>query len=282
MKEPQQTWTETIESSHSLFDLKLGEVWRYRDLVYMFVKRDFVSEFKQTVLGPIWFFLHPLFTTLIYVFIFGRVAKIPTDGIPPVLFYLSGVTLWNFFMTNVTSISGTFLSNAGIFGKVYFPRMVSPISMVISNSMKSAVQFLMFLCFFFYYLYQGKIHPNIWMLLTPAVIFLMAVFSMGIGLIFSSMTTKYRDLAKLMGFGLSLYMYITPVIYPSSVLPARFRFLSVYNPLSPLFEAFKFGWFGTGSFTGMHIIFSAVLIFAVFLIGLVLFNRTEKTFMDNI
>ena len=154
--------------------------------------------------------------------------------------------------------------------------------MVISNSLKSAVQFLMFLSFFFYYLYLGKIQPNIWILITPVLIFLIAVFSLGLGLIFSSLTTKYRDLAKLMGFGLSLYMYVTPVIYPSSVLPERFRFLSVYNPLSPLFETFKYAWFGTGSITGLHIVFSAILIFIVFVIGLVLFNRTEKTFMDNI
>lgn len=218
MKQPQQEWTEVIEAKHSLLDLKLGEVWKYRDLVYMFVKRDFVSEFKQTILGPIWFFLHPLFTTIVYLLIFSRVAKISTDGIPPILFYLSGVTLWNFFMTNVTTISNTFLSNAGIFGKVYFPRMVSPIAMVISNSMKTGVQFLMFLCAFIYYLYQGKIQPNNWMLITPFIVFLIALFAMGIGLIFSSMTTKYRDLAKLLGFGLSLYMYITPVIYPSSVV----------------------------------------------------------------
>ncbi|MCG2793973.1 MAG: ABC transporter permease, partial [Weeksellaceae bacterium] len=242
-------WTETIGSSHSLFDLNLKEVWRYRDLVYMFVKRDFVSSFKQTILGPIWFFINPIFTTIVYIVVFGNIAKLSTDGAPKILFYLSGVTLWNYFSTCLSSTSNVFTANAGIFGKVYFPRLIMPISIVFSNLMKLGVQMLLFLVVFFYYLYQGQVQPNWWILATPVLIALMAIFALGLGMIFSSLTTKYRDLQMLLSFGISLYMYATPVIYPASSLKGVFRTLSYYNPLTGIFECFKYAWLGVGDFS---------------------------------
>ncbi|MCG2793804.1 MAG: ABC transporter permease, partial [Weeksellaceae bacterium] len=242
-------WTETIGSSHSLLDLNLKEVWRYRDLVYMFVKRDFVSSFKQTILGPIWFFINPIFTTVVYIVVFGNIAKLSTDGAPKILFYLSGVTLWNYFSTCLSSTSNVFTANAGIFGKVYFPRLIMPISIVFSNLMKLGVQMLLFLVVFFYYLYFGEVQPNWWILATPLLIALMAIFALGLGMIFSSLTTKYRDLQMLLSFGISLYMYATPVIYPASSLKGVFRTLSYYNPLTGIFECFKYAWLGVGDFS---------------------------------
>jgi lipopolysaccharide transport system permease protein len=181
MSEPQQKWTETIEANHSLFDLKLKEVWRYKDLVYMFVKRDFISSFKQTILGPIWFFINPILTTIVYLIVFGRIANLPTDGAPPLLFYLAGVTLWNYFSSCLLGTSSTFIGNANIFGKVYFPRLVTPLSIVISNLMRFGVQFVLFIIGWAYYLSKGEVHPNLWILATPFLVILMALFALGVG-----------------------------------------------------------------------------------------------------
>ncbi|WP_185290063.1 ABC transporter permease [Chryseobacterium lactis] len=282
MNEPQQKWTETIESDHSLFDLKLKEVWRYKDLIYMFVKRDFVSSFKQTILGPIWFFINPLLTTFVYLVIFGRIAKLSTDDAPPLLFYLAGVTLWNYFSTCLLATSSTFSGNAGIFGKVYFPRLVTPISIVLSNLMRFGVQFLLFLLAWAYYLAKGDIHPNIWVLATPFLIVLMALFALGVGMIFSALTTKYKDLSMLLVFGISLYMYATPVIYPVSSLRGFFRELAYYNPLTGIFECFKYAWLGVGDFSPIMLGISTVVILILLMIGVVVFNKVEKTFMDTV
>ncbi len=282
MNEPQQKWTETIESKHTLLDLRLGEVWRYKDLVYMFVKRDFVASFKQTILGPIWFFINPIFTTIVYIFVFGNIAKLPTDGAPMILFYLVGVTLWNYFSSCLTGTSYTFAGNAGIFGKVYFPRLVTPISVVISNLMKFGVQFALFLVFFFYYWYKGEVQPNLWVLATPFLILLMAAFALGAGMIFSALTTKYRDLNMLLGFGVSLYMYATPVIYPVSALSGIWKKMSMYNPLTGIFECFKYGWLGKGEFTVTMLLISSAIIFSILAVGTVVFNKVEKTFMDTV
>ena len=282
MTEPQQQWTETIESHHSLFKLNLKEVWEYKDLVYMFIKRDFVAGFKQTVLGPIWFFINPIFTTLVYLIVFGRIAGLSTDGAPQILFYLAGVTLWNYFSSCLTGTSNVFANNAGIFGKVYFPRLVMPISIVISNLMRFGVQMALFLIAFFYYLYQGEVQPNLWLLATPILIVLMAAFALGMGMIFSSLTTKYRDVQMLLGFGVSLFMYITPVIYPLSALSGIFRRLAVYNPLTGIFECFKYGWLGVGEFSVVMLAISGVLIFVLLAIGTVMFNKVEKSFMDTV
>lgn len=282
MTEPQQQWTETIESSHSLFDLKLAEVWRYKDLVYMFVKRDFVSEFKQTVLGPIWFFINPIFTTLVYVVVFGNIAGLSTDGAPKVLFYLAGVTLWNYFSNCLTRTSGVFRDNASIFGKVYFPRLVMPLTIVISNLMKFGVQFALFISFLIYYMIKGEVQPNIWILATPFIIILMAAFALGTGMIFSALTTKYRDLQMLLGFGISLFMYATPVIYPLSSLSGIWRTIAMYNPLTGIFECFKYGWLGVGDFSVTILLISTVIIFIILAIGTLIFNKVEKGFMDTV
>lgn len=282
MTEPQQTWTETIESSHSLFDLKLKEVWRYKDLVYMFVKRDFISSFKQTILGPIWFFINPIFTTIVYLVVFGNIANLSTDGAPKILFYLAGVTLWNYFSTSLTSASNVFTSNAGIFGKVYFPRLVMPLTIVISNLMRFGVQMVLFIAVWLYYYFEGAVQPNLWILATPLLILLMAAFALGMGMIFSSLTTKYRDIQMLLGFGISLFMYITPVIYPLSALPERFKAIAYYNPLSGIFECFKYGWMGVGEFSGPMLLISTAIIFLLLAVGTVIFNKVEKGFMDTV
>ncbi|AZA53054.1 ABC transporter permease [Chryseobacterium sp. G0201] len=282
MNEPQQKWTETIEANHTLFDLKLKEVWRYKDLIYMFVKRDFISSFKQTILGPIWFFINPIFTTITYLIVFGKLANLPTDGAPPLLFYLAGVTLWNYFSGALIGTSNTFSGNAAIFGKVYFPRLVTPISIVISNLMRLGVQFLLFILVWAYYFSKGEIQPNIWILATPFLVVLMAIFALGVGMIFSSLTTKYKDLVMLLGFGISLYMYATPVIYPVSSLPGYFKKLAYYNPLTGIFECFKYGWLGVGDFSPVMLGISTIIIFALLAIGVVVFNKVEKTFMDTV
>lgn len=282
MTEPQQTWTETIESSHSLFDLKLKEVWRYKDLVYMFVKRDFVSEFKQTILGPVWFFINPIFTTLVYVVVFGNIAGLSTDGAPQVLFYMAGVTLWNYFSNCLTRTSSVFRDNASIFGKVYFPRLVMPLTIVLSNLMKFAVQFLLFICFLTFYMIKWEVQPNIWILATPFLIILMAAFALGTGMIFSSLTTKYRDLQMLLGFGISLFMYATPVIYPVSSLKGIWKQLALYNPLTGIFECFKYGWLGVGDFSNAMLLMSTILIFIILVIGTLIFTKVEKGFMDTV
>lgn len=282
MSDSQTQWTETIESRHSLFDLNLKEVWRYKDLAYMFVKRDFVSSFKQTILGPIWFFINPVFTTIVYIVVFGNIAKLSTDGAPKILFYLAGITLWNYFSSCLTATSNVFTTNAGIFGKVYFPRLIMPISIVLSNLMRFGVQMLLFLIVFFYYLFQGEVQPNIWILATPFLIILMAVFALGMGMIFSSLTTKYRDLQMLLTFGISLYMYATPVIYPASSLKGIFKTIAFYNPLTGIFECFKYAWLGVGDFNAPMLIISTVLIFLILAIGTVIFNKVEKGFMDTV
>ena len=277
-----QQWTETIESNHSLWDLNLKEVWRYKDLVYMFVKRDFVSSFKQTVLGPIWFFINPIFTTIVYIVVFGGIANISTDGAPKILFYLAGVTLWNYFSSCLNGTSSVFTSNAAIFGKVYFPRLVMPISIVFSNLMRFGVQMILFLIAFFYYLAKGEIQPNWWILATPFLIILMAMFALGVGMIFSSMTTKYRDLQMLLGFGVSLYMYATPVIYPVSALPKFIQPYAAWNPLTGIFECFKYGWLGVGEFNPAMLLLSSLIIMVLLAIGTIVFNKVEKSFMDTV
>lgn len=276
-------WTNVIESRHSLFKLNLKEVWDYRDLVYMFVKRDFVSSFKQTILGPLWFFINPIFTTIVYLIVFGNIAQLSTDGAPKLLFYLAGVTLWNYFSSSLGGTSNVFVGNAGIFGKVYFPRLVMPITIVISNLMRFGVQFLLFLAVFLYYLYLGQVTPNWWILFTPIFILLMALFALGVGMIFSSLTTKYRDLNMLLNFGISLYMYATPVIYPISTLKnEKLITLAKYNPLTGVFEGFKHAWLGTDGFQPVMLIYSTVIIFILLAVGTVIFNKVEKGFMDTV
>ena len=282
MEHKNTEWTNVISSEHSLFKLNLKEVWDYRDLVYMFVKRDFVSSFKQTILGPLWFFINPIFTTVVYLIVFGNIANLSTDGAPKILFYLAGVTLWNYFSSSLGGTSNVFVGNASIFGKVYFPRLVMPITIVISNLMRFGVQFLLFLVVFFYYWYKGEVTPNWWVLFTPIFILMMSLFALGVGMIFSSLTTKYRDLSMLLSFGISLYMYATPVIYPTSMLSAKIQPYAKYNPLTGIFEGFKYAWMGVGEFHPIMLVYSTVIILILLAIGTVIFNKVEKGFMDTV
>jgi len=282
MEHKNTEWTNVISSEHSLFKLNLKEVWDYKDLVYMFVKRDFVSSFKQTILGPLWFFINPIFTTVVYLIVFGNIANLSTDGAPKILFYLAGVTLWNYFSSSLGGTSNVFVGNAGIFGKVYFPRLVMPITIVISNLMRFGVQFLLFLVVFFYYWYKGEVTPNWWVLFTPIFILIMSLFALGVGMIFSSLTTKYRDLSMLLSFGISLYMYATPVIYPTSMLSAKIQPYAKYNPLTGIFEGFKYAWMGVGEFHPIMLVYSSVIILTLLATGTVIFNKVEKGFMDTV
>lgn len=282
MENKNTEWTNVISSDHALFKLNLKEVWDYKDLVYMFVKRDFVSSFKQTILGPLWFFINPIFTTVVYLIVFGNIANLSTDGAPKILFYLAGVTLWNYFSSSLGGTSNVFVGNASIFGKVYFPRLVMPITIVISNLMRLGVQFLLFLAVFLYYWYLGQVTPNWWVLFTPIFILMMSLFALGVGMIFSSLTTKYRDLSMLLTFGISLYMYATPVIYPTSMLSARIQPYAKFNPLTGIFEGFKYAWMGVGEFHPIMLVYSTVIILLLLAIGTVIFNKVEKGFMDTV
>lgn len=276
-------WSKVIESKHSLFDLELKEVWRYKDLVYMLVKRDFVTSFKQTVLGPLWFFINPIFTTVMYVIVFGNIANLSTDGAPQMAFYLAGVTLWNYFSSCLNGTSSVFRGNAGIFGKVYFPRLVMPLSIVVSNLMRFGVQFGLFIVVILYYLIvDGSVHPNLWVLATPFLIVLMATFAMGMGMIFSAMTTKYQDISMLLSFGISLYMYATPVVYPASEVEGKYRWIIEYNPLTGIFECFKYAYLGVGDFTLGMLAYSTIVISFIMLVGILIFNKVEKSFMDTV
>lgn len=280
-KEQQPTYY--INSKQSVFDLNLREVWHYRDLLLMLVKRDFITFYKQTILGPLWFIVQPLLTTAIYVLIFGNIAKLSTDGMPQILFYLSGITIWNYFSESLTKTSTVFTANAGMFGKVYFPRLIMPLSIVASSLMKFAVQFGIFILVLLYYvIFTDTVQPNAWMLLTPILILMMAMFALGVGMIFSSMTTKYKDLTFLLAFGIQLFMYITPVIYPVSALPEKFRFIVYLNPLSPIFECFRYAFLGSGSFDLMSLFWSGIFIVVLLVAGTVIFNKVEKSFMDTV
>lgn len=278
----EQIWTEIIEPKGKWYDLKLKEIWHYRDLISIFIRRDVVSVYKQTILGPIWFFLGPLMTVFIYTFVFGTIAKISTDGIPAPLFYLAGTTLWNYFSNCFSGASATFTANAHLFGKVYFPRLAVPISLILSNLVKLAVQFIVFILFWAYYWYQGSIAPNVYLVLLPFIILLMALFSLGAGIIISSLSTKYRDLTFFMPFAISILMYATPVIYPTSALPEAYKFIATLNPISHLIEAFRYSFTGAGSFTWWGLAYSVVFTVIILLIGIFIFNKVERTFMDTV
>lgn len=272
-----------INSKQTIFDLNLKEVWAYRDLLLMLVKRDFITFYKQTILGPLWFIVQPLLTTAIYIILFGNIAKLSTDGVPQALFYLSGITIWNYFSESLTKTSNVFTANAGMFGKVYFPRLIMPLSIVVSALMKFAVQFGIFILVWIYYIvFTDTIHPNLWILITPFLILLMALFALGTGMIFSSLTTKYKDLSFLLAFGVQLWMYITPVVYPISALPEKFRFLVYANPLSSIFECFRYAFLGAGSFNPLDLLWSTIIILLILAVGTVIFNKVEKSFMDTV
>ncbi len=276
-------WTTEIKPQNKWYDIDFKAIWQYRDLLMLFVRRDFVAVYKQTILGPVWFFIQPVLTMLTFTFIFGNVAKLPTDGIPPAIFYLSGLTFWNYFASCLTATSNTFVSNAGIFGKVYFPRLITPLSVVLSNLIKFAVQFLLFLGFFFYYLYEGSVTPNWTLLLLPVYVIMMAGLGLGFGILISSLTTKYRDFTFLVGFGVQLLMYASPIIYPFSMLSEKFRILlNIVNPMSSIIEAIKYGFLGKGVFSPTYLLISFAYMCILLFLGVVVFNRVEKSFMDTV
>jgi lipopolysaccharide transport system permease protein len=279
----QQTWSDEIKSKNSLFTINIKEIWRYRDLLLMLVKRDYVTFYKQTILGPIWFFIQPIMTMLIYIVLFGQIAKIKTDGAPEAAFYLSGIIIWNYFSESLTKTSTVFKDNSNLFGKVYFPRLIMPLAIVFSGLMKFAIQFGLFILVILYYTFIAeKIHPNIWVLATPFLIFLMACFALGLGMIFSSLTTKYKDLVFLLSFGIQLFMYATPVVYPSSAMPERFAFFLDINPLTGIFECFRYAYLGTGTFRPESLGLSTLLIFILLALGVLIYNKVEKSFMDTV
>jgi lipopolysaccharide transport system permease protein len=279
-------WDIEITAKNDFFDFKLREVWRYRDLLLLLVHRDFVSFYKQTILGPLWFFIQPLFTTVIYTFIFGNLAAIPTDGLPQPLFYLAGITAWNYFADCLSKTSTVFTVNAGLFGKVYFPRLIVPLSIVVSNLIRFGVQMGLFILMMLIYWIKGApVHPNLYLLLFPVLLILMAMLGLGLGMIISAMTTKYRDLSFLITFGIQLMMYLTTVIYPLSVVEKKYpsyQWLVKYNPLTAIIEAFRYGFLGKGSFDLLSLGLTALLTTVTLLIGVMIFNRVERTFIDTV
>jgi lipopolysaccharide transport system permease protein len=278
-----QTWTEEIKSQESLFSVNLKEVWQYRDLLFMLVKRDYVTVYKQTILGPIWFFIQPMLTTLVYVILFGKLAGLSTDGTPQIAFYLAGITIWNYFSESLTKTSTVFRDNAAMMGKVYFPRLIMPLSIVVSALMKFGIQFGLFIAAVLYFTFvEQSIQPNIWILATPYLLLLMASFSLGLGMIFSSLTTKYKDLVFLLTFGIQLFMYATPVIYSMSTIPEEYQWIVLANPLTPIFECFRYGFLGSGSFEPSSLFLSSGITFLILALGILIFNKVEKSFMDTV
>lgn len=280
----QEDWDLIIKPKSDLFEINLSEVWKYRDLMWMFVKRDFAAQYKQTVLGPLWHFIQPLFTTLIFVVVFSRIAALSTDGLPPLIFYLSGITIWNYFSSCLIATSNTFVSNAYIFGKVYFPRLVMPLSVVLSNIVKFGIQLLLLIAVMIWYTVNGtEIHTGNSLFFIPLILLMMAGMGLGLGIIISSLTTKYRDLTVLVTFGVQLLMYATPVVFPMSAVksPDLKLWLSI-NPLAPLVEAFRYGLLGAGSFDAIQLLYSGIFILVLLIFGLFLFGKVEKTFMDTV
>lgn len=280
---PETSWDLIIQPKTSWFDLRLSELWAYKDLLFIMVKRDFIAAYKQTILGPVWHFLQPLFTTIVFVIVFGKIARIPTDNIPQPLFYLCGLTLWNYFSACLNGTSNTFIANAGIFGKVYFPRLIIPLSVVISNGIKLGIQFLLLLAMMTYYAatgYQFNIGLNI--LWIPLVIIIVALLGLAMGILISALTTKYRDMAVLMGFGVQLLMYATPVIYPLSYIPEKYKTIIGLNPLTWLTEAFRNGLLGEGIINLPMLGYSAAITLILLLLSIMVFSKVEKTFMDTV
>ena len=284
IEEQQEHWDQIIEPKAKLLDLNLREVWRYRDLLWLFVKRDFTAQYKQTILGPLWHFIQPIFTTIVFLMVFGKIANIPTDGIEPVLFYMSGISIWNYFSSCLSATSNTFVANAGIFGKVYFPRLVIPLSTVISNIVKFGIQFLLLLAVMGWYGFKtGHFHFGVSWLLIPLLVMMMAGLGLGLGIIISSLTTKYRDFTVLIGFAVQLLMYATPVAYPLSFLKGKsYASWIAWNPLTPIVEAFRFALFGTGTVDTTGLLFSGSFIVIVLFFGMLIFSKVERSFMDTV
>ncbi len=278
-----QTWDIIIKPKSSLFQLNLKEVWTYKDLIFLLVKRDLTAAYKQTVLGPVWMFIQPIFTTLIYTFTFGQ-AKISTDGIPALLFYLIGLTFWNYFADCLNKTSTTFIANAGVFGKVYFPRLVMPLSVIMSNLIKLGIQVVLLFIVYLYFLANTSLINLQWqyLMLLPFFIILLGLFGLSLGILFSSLTTKYRDFTFLLGFAVQLLMFLSCVVFPATLFKGNIQKLIMCNPVASVLEAIKFILTGHGIFSIHYIIISCGITFILFMFSIVIFNRTEKVFMDTV
>jgi lipopolysaccharide transport system permease protein len=278
-----EKWDFIIKPKSGWSNIDFGEIFRYRDLILMFVKRDFVTFYKQTILGPLWYIIQPLVNSVIFTIIFSRVAEIPTDGMPPFLFYMAGTVTWGYFATCLTQTSNTFVTNREIFGKVYFPRMTIPISIVITGLFQFMIQFVIFIGFLLYFWYQGvQVVPTVMVLALPLILLQMAVLGLGMGMLISSLVTKYRDLTFAMTFAVQIWMYLTPVVYPLTQVPERYRNLYALNPMVSVVETFRGAFLGVSSIEPSQILISVLGTVGVFFAGVILFRRIEKTFMDTV
>lgn len=280
-----EEWTEVIMPKAGLFDIRLMELWKYRDLLMLFIKRDLVAQYRQTILGPLWYIIQPALTTLMFLVVFNRIARISTDDLPPVLFYMSSITIWNYFSSCLNNTSATFVNNAGIFGKVYFPRLILPLSVVMSNMARFGIQFGLLGLVICWYQFAGQYNMDIgWhLLLIPVIAFIMAMFGLGLGIVISSLTTKYRDLNVLIGFGVQLLMYVTPVAYPLSFLEkSSYKIFIQWNPLTPMLEGFRFAVYGTGVFDTAMFLYSVGCMLLILFIGIMIFSKVERSFMDTV
>jgi lipopolysaccharide transport system permease protein len=279
----QEKWDLVIQPRKQWFDLHLQDLWRYRDLILLFVKRDFVTFYKQTVFGPLWYIIQPIFTTIVFTVIFGKVARISTDGVPPFLFYLTGNIAWNYFASCLNETSTTFVKNAAIFGKVYFPRLTVPVSVVIIGLVKFGIQFALFLGFYIYFIAAGSlVRPTFLVLLFPVLILQMAVLSLGTGILISSLTTKYRDLSFVMTFAIQLWMYASSVVIPASSIPQKYLSIYMLNPMASIIEMFRYAFLGQGVVDAVYMSISWTVTIAVLFVGIMLFSRIEKSFMDTV
>lgn len=285
MADTQENWTTVIRPKDKLLSVDFKEIWRYRDLMMLFVKRNIITQYKQTILGPLWYLIQPLMTTVMYMVVFGGIAKISTDGLPQPLFYLAGICFWQYFADCLTKTSNTFVNNAGIFGKVYFPRLITPLSDVISNLVRFGIQFGLFLCVYAYYAIftNVHIHPNWYALMVPVLVVMLAGLALGFGILFSSMTTKYRDLQLLLSFFVSLWMYATPVIYPlSTITNPKLQIIMQLNPLTGIVEFFKYGMLGVGCHEWWMLGYSFAFMVVLLGIGIIVFNKVQRSFMDTV
>jgi lipopolysaccharide transport system permease protein len=282
--ENNNNWTLVIRPQSNFWNLRLSELWKYLYLIKLFVRRDFVSTYKQTILGPLWFFIQPVLSSITFSFIFGNIAGLSTDGLPMMVFYMSGLICWSYFSDCLSRTSSTFTSNSAIFGKVYFPRLVVPISNVISNFIRFSIQFLLLISFIIFYNLTGsEVRPNAYVFMTPVLILLMAALGLGLGIIISSLTTKYRDFSFLVGFGIQLLMYASPVIFPlSQIQNANYLLLLKLNPMTPIIEGFRYAFLGSGYISAGLLIYSAAFTLIILFIGLIIFNKVERSFMDTV
>ena len=276
-------WDKEITPKKSLFDLNINQIWKFRDLLFLFVWRDFVSVYKQTILGPLWFFIQPILTSITFTIIFGNFAQISTDGMPKIIFYMAGITMWNYFADCLNKTSNTFVVNQGLFGKVYFPRLIVPLSIIVTNLLKFGIQIILFIVFWtYFYVTTDTMQPNWYILIFPLLIIIMAALGLGFGMVISALTTKYRDLTFLIGFGVQLSMYGSPVIYPISTVPEKYQWIIKLNPMTSIIDTFKHAFMGTGSFDGYNLLYSGVFAICILMLGLVVFNKVEKSFIDTV